>query len=45
VLTWRAGIDNLADTRAWQESPYQFAHAYLFPMAPRSVRLSLQADL
>jgi iron complex outermembrane receptor protein len=44
-LTWRAGIDNLADKRAWKESPYQFGHAYLFPMAPRSLRLSLQADL
>jgi len=45
TLTWRAGIDNLADTRAWKESPYQFGHAYLFPLAPRSVRLSLQFDL
>ncbi len=44
-LTWRAGIDNLADTRAWKEAPYQFGHAYLFPLAPRSVRLSLQAEL
>ena len=44
-LTWRAGIDNLANTRAWKESPYQFAHAYLFPMAPRALRLSLQAAL
>ena len=45
ALTWRAGVDNLTDTRAWKESPYQFGHAYLFPMAPRSLRLSLQADL
>jgi iron complex outermembrane receptor protein len=45
ALTWRAGIDNLADTRAWKESPYQFSHAYLFPMAPRTLRLSLQARL
>ena len=45
LLTWRLGIDNLADTRAWKEAPYQFGHAYLFPMAPRSLRLSLQADL
>jgi len=44
-LTWRLGIDNLADTRAWKEAPYQFGHAYLFPMAPRTVRLSLQAEL
>jgi iron complex outermembrane recepter protein len=44
-LTWRLGIDNLANTRAWKESPNQFGHAYLFPMAPRTMRLSLQADL
>ena len=45
TLTWRAGIDNLIDTRAWKEAPYQFGHAYLFPMAPRTLRLSLQARL
>lgn len=43
--TWRAGIDNVTDERAWRESPYQFGHAYLFPLAPRTVRISLQADL
>jgi iron complex outermembrane recepter protein len=44
-FTWRAGVDNLFDTRAWREAPYQFGHAYLFPMAPRTWRLSLQVDL
>ena len=43
--TWRAGIDNLFDKRAWRESPYQFSHAYLYPLAPRTVRLSVQVDL
>jgi iron complex outermembrane receptor protein len=43
--TWRAGIDNVTDERAWRESPYQFGHAYLFPLAPRTVRISVQADL
>jgi iron complex outermembrane receptor protein len=45
--TWtlRAGIDNLFDRRAWRESPYQFGHAYLFPLAPRTLRVSLQVDL
>ena len=43
--TWRAGVDNLTDERAWREAPYQFAHAYLFPLAPRTVRISVQADL
>ncbi len=40
-LTWRAGIDNLADRRAWRESPVQFGHSYLYPMAPRTFRVSL----
>lgn len=44
-LTWRFGVDNVADRRAWRESPYQFGHAYLFPLAPRTFRLSLQAEL
>ncbi len=45
--TWtlRAGIDNLFDRRAWRESPYQFSHAYLFPLEPRTFRVSLQVDL
>ncbi|MFZ2649456.1 MAG: TonB-dependent siderophore receptor [Burkholderiaceae bacterium] len=43
--TWRAGVDNLTDARAWKESPYQFTHVYLFPLAPRTWRLSVQAEL
>jgi iron complex outermembrane receptor protein len=45
--TWtlRAGIDNVFDRRTWRESPYQFSHAYLFPLEPRTLRVSLQADL
>jgi len=39
--TWRLGVDNLLDERAWRESPYQFGHAYLFPLAPRTLRASL----
>ena len=42
-LTWRVGVDNLADRRAWAESPYQFDHAYLYPMAPRTWRASIDA--
>ena len=45
TLTWRAGIDNVTDRRAWKEAPYQFGHSYLFPMSPRTWRLSLQAEL
>jgi iron complex outermembrane receptor protein len=45
--TWtlRAGIDNVFDRRAWRESPYQFGHAYLFALEPRTLRVSLQVDL
>lgn len=42
-LTWRAGIENAFDKRAWRESPTQFGHVYLYPLAPRSMRVSLQA--
>ena len=41
----RAGVDNLFNRRAWRESPYQFSHAYLYPLEPRSFRLSLQTSL
>ncbi len=44
TLTWRAGVENATDERAWRESPYQFEHIYLYPMAPRTWRVSLQAD-
>ena len=43
--TWRVGIDNLLDQRAWKESPYQFGHAYLFPVPPRTLRAALQLDI
>jgi iron complex outermembrane receptor protein len=41
----RIGVDNLFDRRAWRESPYQFSHAYLYPLEPRTFRASLQATL
>ena len=41
TLTWRAGIDNLFDRRAWRESPYQYGHVYLYPLAARSARVAL----
>jgi iron complex outermembrane receptor protein len=46
-LAWtlRAGVDNVFDRRAWRESPYQFGHAYLYALEPRTLRVSLQADL
>jgi iron complex outermembrane receptor protein len=45
TLTWRAGVDNVFDRRAWKESPLQFGHVVLYPLAPRTWRLSVQADL
>ena len=45
TLTWRVGVDNLSDRRAWKEAPLQFGHVYLYPLAPRTVRASVQIDL
>lgn len=45
TLTWRIGVDNLTDKRAWKESPFQFSHVYLYPLAPRTWRVSVQANL
>lgn len=42
---WRAAIDNLANRRAWRESPWQFEHSYLYPLAPRTLRASLEVRL
>ena len=42
---WRAGVDNLTNRRAWRESPWQFEHSYLYPLAPRTFRTSLEVRL
>ncbi len=42
AMVWRAGVSNLANRRAWQEAPYQFDHAYLYPLAPRTLHASAQ---
>lgn len=44
ALTWNAGVTNAFDQRAWRESPYQYGHVYLYPMAPRTWTLSMRAD-
>lgn len=44
-LVWRAGVDNATDKRAWKEAPYQFGHAWLYPLQPRTWRVSLSASL
>jgi iron complex outermembrane receptor protein len=43
--TWTLAVDNLFDRRYWKESPYQFSHVYLFPGAPRTLRLGLTVAL
>ena len=45
ATTWTLGIDNLTDKRYWKESPTSFGHIYLYPGAPRTVRLSVTAAL
>ncbi|WP_243655575.1 TonB-dependent siderophore receptor [Roseateles saccharophilus] len=42
---WRAALDNLSNRRAWRESPWQFEHSYLYPLAPRTLRASLEVRL
>lgn len=42
---WTFGIENLTDKRYWKESPYQYGHVYLFPGAPRTLRLAVTAAL
>jgi iron complex outermembrane receptor protein len=41
TVTWRLAVDNAANQRAWRESPYQYDHVYLFPLAPRTWRASV----
>ncbi|WBY02168.1 TonB-dependent siderophore receptor [Ramlibacter tataouinensis] len=41
--TWTVGVHNLLDRRYWRESPTQFAHVYLYPGAPRTLRVSFAA--
>ncbi|WP_416545261.1 TonB-dependent siderophore receptor [Limnohabitans sp. DCL3] len=41
---WTLGIDNLADRHYWRESPKQFGHYYLYPGAPRTVRVGVKAS-
>jgi iron complex outermembrane receptor protein len=41
---WTMAIDNLADRRYWRESPKQYGHYYLYPGAPRTLRLSVKTS-
>ena len=42
---WRAGVDNATNARAWKESPYQYGHAYLYPLASRTWRAALNVTM
>ncbi|WP_295522731.1 TonB-dependent siderophore receptor [Limnohabitans sp. Rim8] len=43
-VQWTLAIDNLADQRYWRESPKQFGHYYLYPGAPRTLRMGVKAS-
>jgi iron complex outermembrane recepter protein len=42
---WTLAIDNLADRHYWRESPKQYGHYYLYPGAPRTLRVAVKASL
>jgi iron complex outermembrane receptor protein len=42
AASWTITMDNLLNRRYFKESPYQYSHTYLFPAAPRSLRVGLQ---
>jgi iron complex outermembrane receptor protein len=39
--TWTLAINNLADKRYWRESPRQYGQYFLYPGAPRTVRVTV----
>lgn len=45
ATSWTLGIDNVTNKRYWKESPFQFGHVYLYPGAPRTLRLAFTAAL
>ena len=45
TLMWRVGLDNATNRQSWKESPYEFGHVYLYPLAPRTWRASVQVSL
>ena len=44
TAVWRLGVDNLANQRAWKEAPFQYGHAFLYPLAPRTLHASVTAN-
>lgn len=41
---WTLAVDNLADHHYWREAPKQFGHYYLYPGAPRTLRMGVKAS-
>ena len=41
---WTMAIDNLANHHYWREAPKQFGHYYLYPGAPRTIRVGVKAS-
>jgi iron complex outermembrane receptor protein len=41
---WTLAIDNLTDRRYWRESPKQYGHYYLYPGAPRTLRVAVKGS-
>ena len=41
---WTLAIDNLVDRRYWRESPKQYGHYYLYPGAPRTLRVAIKTS-
>lgn len=41
--TWTVAVHNVANRRYWKEAPTQFNHVYLYPGAPRTVRIAFTA--
>jgi iron complex outermembrane receptor protein len=44
ATTWTLTVYNLFSSRHFKESPYQYDHIYLFPAAPRTVRLAMETQ-
>lgn len=41
---WTMAIDNLPNHHYWREAPKQFGHYYLYPGAPRTIRVGVKAS-
>lgn len=41
---WTLALDNLTDRHYWRESPKEFGHYYLYPGAPRTLRVGMKAS-